>query len=180
MARRSITPTTSSAPVITTNSANYDGCANNVSSVGTNGRPSYYGAYDMSGNIWEWNETSVGVGNKVFRGGNWGYDANYLSSTYRNYGNSTTRSEYLGFRVASYNLLQLYNNMVYVGDINNNADSNGFGSVNYGYYLAKYEVTNSEYAEFLNSVAKTDTNGLYINNMSFSLYGGITRTMIIS
>lgn len=170
------TPSLSSVIVLTTNSANYNGCANNVSSVGTNGRPSYYGAYDMSGNIWEWNETSVGAGNKVFRGGNWGYDANYLSSAYRNYGNSTTRSEYLGIRVASYNILSAYSNMVYVGDVNNNADSNGFGSVNYGYYMGKNEVTNGEYIEFLNSVAQTDTNGLYLNNMNFSLYGGINRT----
>lgn len=171
-----VTPSASSAIAITTNSANYNGCANTVSSVGTNGRSSYYGSYDMSGNVWEWNDTSVGGSNKVFRGGNWGYDANYLSSFYRNYGINTTRSEYIGFRISSYNLLSIYPNMVYVTDNNNNADSTGFGSVNYNYYIGRYEITNSEYVEFLNSVAQTDTYALYINNMSFNSSGGITRT----
>lgn len=171
------TPTPSSAVVISTNSANFNNCAANVSSVGTNGRASYYGAYDLSGNIWEWIENSVGVGNKVFRGGNWGYDANYLSSTYRNYGDRTSISSYIGFRVASYNQLSVYPSVVQVGDVSNTADSlTGYGAVSYSYYIGTYEVTNSQYAEFLNSIAKTDTYGLYSNNMNVSIYGGISRS----
>lgn len=169
------TPSSSTPAVILTNSANFNGCAGNVSSVGTNGRSSYYGAYDMSGNIWEWNDTTVGSNNKGFRGGNWGYDGDYLSSSYRNYGLNTTRSQYIGFRVCSYNSLLIYPNMVAVGDSSNNADATGFGSVNYNYYIGKYEVTNAEYAEFLNSIAKTDTYALYITNMNSSSTGGISR-----
>lgn len=53
----------------------------------------------------------------------------------------------------------------------------GYGSVGYTYNIATAEVTNAQYAEFLNSVASTDTNNLYAFNMSFSWGGGgITRS----
>jgi formylglycine-generating enzyme required for sulfatase activity len=50
------------------------------------------------------------------------------------------------------------------------------GSVAYVYQIAKYEVTNSQYAEFLNAVADADPNGLYDANMDTSPHGGITRS----
>lgn len=49
-----------------------------------------------------------------------------------------------------------------------------FGSVPTEYRIGKYEVTNDQYAEFLNAVADTDTNALYDVNMG-SGFGGITR-----
>src|SRR5688572_24567098 len=49
-----------------------------------------------------------------------------------------------------------------------------FGSVPYTYLISKNEVTNAQYAEFLNAVASTDTNGLYYE-YSTSYGGGITR-----
>ena len=56
---------------------------------------------------------------------------------------------------------------VYVGDINNPSDPNtGRGTVDYGYYLGKYEVTINQYVAFLNSVARTDTYGLWSSQMS--------------
>jgi formylglycine-generating enzyme required for sulfatase activity len=88
------------------------------------------------------------------------------------------RVSYLGFRIAS-TQLQLsptYSALTYVGDINNIADITGFGSVSYPYYIGKNEITNEEYIEFLNAVAKTDTNSLYINTMSTDNYGGILRS----
>lgn len=160
------------------NTANFDNCASwnglpgNITSVGTNGGTSAYGTYDMAGNVWEWNEDSRGPGNKVLRGGNYGYDNNYLSSSYSNYGNLLTRSNYIGFRIASYSN---YTDLLLVSDTNNLSDNTGFGSVDYEYYIAKYEVTNSEYVEFLNSVASTDAYGLYDSGMS-SGSGGITRS----
>ncbi len=68
---------------------------------------------------------------------------------------------------------------VTVGDPGNAADSGSYGSVAEEYRIGKYEVSNTEYAEFLNAVAKTDANDLYHANMGSVLYdhyGGITRS----
>ncbi len=55
----------------------------------------------------------------------------------------------------------------------------GFGSVDYDYQIGKYEVTNAQYAAFLNAKAKSDPLGLYQGGMA-SLghpeWGGITRS----
>ena len=53
-----------------------------------------------------------------------------------------------------------------------------YGAVSYAYNIAKNETTISQYAEFLNAVAKTDTYGLYNTNMASSTYLGslITRS----
>jgi formylglycine-generating enzyme required for sulfatase activity len=48
--------------------------------------------------------------------------------------------------------------------------------VAYEYQIGKYEVTNAQYAEFLNAVADTDSNGLYNTSMDTDARGGITRT----
>lgn len=170
------TPSTSATVLILTNSANYNNCAGNISTVGTNGISSYYGAYDFAGNVWEWTEGSVGTFNRVFRGGNLAYDNAYLSSPYRNYTDAGVKSSLIGMRIASLSP-SLYTNMVLVGDAGNIADNlTGYGDVSYNYYVGKYEVTNQEYVEFLNAVAKTDTYQLYLNNMSFDSLGGITRS----
>lgn len=50
------------------------------------------------------------------------------------------------------------------------------GSVSYVYRIGKYEVTNDQYAEFLNAVAALDPNALYSAYMTSSPYGGITRS----
>lgn len=65
---------------------------------------------------------------------------------------------------------------VTVGDIGNAADSTGYGSVAYEYQISKYEVTNAQYAEFLNAVAATDTNGLYNSSMGSDPRSGIIRS----
>ena len=54
-----------------------------------------------------------------------------------------------------------------------------FGSVANAYRISKFEVSNSQYAEFLNAVAATDPNALYNTNMSdpnAPNFGGITRS----
>lgn len=66
--------------------------------------------------------------------------------------------------------------MVSVGNAGNIADSNGYGSVAYGYEIGKYEVSNTEYAEFLNAVAKSDPLGLYNPSMGSASRGGIERS----
>jgi formylglycine-generating enzyme required for sulfatase activity len=71
---------------------------------------------------------------------------------------------------------------VAVGDPGNAADtppSNCYaascGSVSYSYYISKYEVTNAQYAEFLNAKAASDALELYHTYMS-GQWGGITRS----
>jgi len=68
---------------------------------------------------------------------------------------------------------------VIVGDPGNAADDTGYGAVAYTYRIGKYEVTNAQYAAFLNAVAATDTYGLYDTSMGSSgmyYWGGITRS----
>jgi len=67
---------------------------------------------------------------------------------------------------------------VSVGSPGNAADSTGFGAVAVEYRISATEVTNAQYAEFLNAVAATDANGLYNPNMDSSTHGGITRSGI--
>ncbi|WP_413351902.1 SUMF1/EgtB/PvdO family nonheme iron enzyme [Prochlorococcus sp. MIT 1227] len=62
---------------------------------------------------------------------------------------------------------------VEVADEENVADSSEYGAVPYSYYIGKYEITNKEYAAFLNSAATTDTHNLY--NPEMSDKGGISR-----
>jgi formylglycine-generating enzyme required for sulfatase activity len=64
-----------------------------------------------------------------------------------------------------------------VGNPGNKADSTGFGAVSYEYKIGKYEVTNAEYCEFLNAVAKTDSHDLYDGRMNGGPenWGGIAR-----
>src|SRR5688572_30354143 len=62
-----------------------------------------------------------------------------------------------------------------VGDPGNVADVNGRGSVAYTYQIGTFEVTNAQYAEFLNAKAASDPLGLYNANMG-SGAGGILRT----
>jgi len=50
-----------------------------------------------------------------------------------------------------------------------------FGAVGYVYQIGRYEVTNAQYAEFLNAVAATDTYALYNTYMNSTSHGGISR-----
>ena len=68
----------------------------------------------------------------------------------------------------------------FVGDPGNAGDGGtpaaGFyGEVLYTYNIGTYEVTNAQYAEFLNAKAAADPLGLYNANMG-SGFGGITRS----
>jgi formylglycine-generating enzyme required for sulfatase activity len=68
---------------------------------------------------------------------------------------------------------------VSVGNAGNAADpatGSLYGAVAYAYKIAKNETTISQYAEFLNAVAKTDTYGLYNADMARSYNNGISRS----
>jgi len=66
---------------------------------------------------------------------------------------------------------------VTVGDPGNTADTDpaGRGAVATAFRIMKYEFTNQQYSDFLNSVAKTDTYSLYSGNMG-GFMGGITQS----
>ena len=68
---------------------------------------------------------------------------------------------------------------VTVGGAGNACDTQAtgcFGAVTQTYRIAKTEVTNSQYAGFLNAVAQADPNGLYHTSMALGFAGGITRS----
>jgi formylglycine-generating enzyme len=66
-------------------------------------------------------------------------------------------------------------NTVAIGNAGNTAASNGYGGVAYAYNIGAGEVTNAQYAAFLNAKAANDAYGLYNPNM-YSPLGGIGRT----
>ena len=73
----------------------------NVTTVGTNGGASAYGAFDMSGNIWEWNDLTAAAGSsRGLRGGSWNSSAFDLSSSSRPTNDPSDESDF-GFRLAS-------------------------------------------------------------------------------
>jgi formylglycine-generating enzyme required for sulfatase activity len=69
---------------------------------------------------------------------------------------------------------------VTVGDPGNMADTTGSpnpaGAVADSFQIMKYEFTNDQYTQFLNSVAATDTYSLYNTNMGSDARGGITQS----
>lgn len=69
-------------------------------------------------------------------------------------------------------------NAAYTG---NNAfwGANGIGSVSYSYGIGKYEITNTQYAAFLNAVGQSNANSVYNSNMGVSssgTFGGIIQS----
>ena len=177
------------------NSANYNnaavwgGLTGNVTSVGTNGGPSFYGTYDQSGNVYQWNDPEGTGYTRGIRGGYWGGNSYGMSSSSRSDIPALLYDHYFGFRIASssgyrYDFKTILNplglsNFVTVGDINNLNDTRtnqSYGFVNHIYQIGKYTVTNAEYVEFLNAVAPTDTYELYAEYNMGGPWGGITRS----
>ncbi|CAK9078657.1 PEP-CTERM sorting domain-containing protein [Durusdinium trenchii] len=64
-----------------------------------------------------------------------------------------------------------------IGNLGNSADTYGIGlgAVSYAYNIGTTEVTNAQYAAFLNAKAASDPLGLYNTNMA-SGFGGISRS----
>jgi MYXO-CTERM domain-containing protein len=80
--------------------ADWNGQEGNVTTVGSAGNSSFYGAFDMNGNVWEWLETPIGS-STVLRGGWWSSSENTLRSSNRFIGNAPPEHDILGFRLAS-------------------------------------------------------------------------------
>jgi len=83
--------------------ADWNGQDGNVTTVGTNGGASFYGAFDMSGNVVEWNDLTGAAGSyRGDRGGDWNSPlAFYLSSSFRDEFDPSGKYFNFGFRLAS-------------------------------------------------------------------------------
>ena len=91
---------------IDTANVNYDNSVGTVTDVGSYDNDSYYGTYDQSGNVYEWNETLIAGAYRGFRGGSFGcgpnLGLNHLSANSCSVPtDSTTESYDIGFRVAA-------------------------------------------------------------------------------
>ncbi len=156
----------------------------NLTTVGTNGGTSHYGTFDQNGNAAEWVEWGQ---NAYTFGGNWSsgisdLDARQITSTI-----ATQKVQTIGFRVCCASSVTApltpgdnSNVFLLIGDAGNAAYYNytlgNIGNVAYAYKMQKFEVTNAQYAAFLNSVAANDTYALYNTSMSSGARGGITRS----
>jgi sulfatase modifying factor 1 len=81
----------------------WNGQTGNVTTVGTNGGASAYGAFDMSGNVQEWNDLTGAAGSsRGLRGGSWNNgNPFFLSSSYSGSGGPSGGNNFIGFRLAS-------------------------------------------------------------------------------
>jgi formylglycine-generating enzyme len=86
-----------------TQSSDYDSNQNYLTDVGAfTNSGSFYGTFDQSGNVWQWNDLDGAPGSdRGFRGGNWGNDAVVVSSSSRAYGPPSLEAGGIGFRLAS-------------------------------------------------------------------------------
>ena len=90
------------------NFANYNSVAvwnsqtGNATTVGTNGGASAYAAFDMSGNLYEWNDLTGAAGStRGLRGGSWSTNASFLSSSNSSSYDPSFEFSSIGFRLAA-------------------------------------------------------------------------------
>lgn len=83
----------------------YDNCIRSVMPVGyfngsdgRNDAKSYYGCYDMSGNLFEWTTELIGM-QRVIRGGNWSLGGSYVACAFRYLYPQSARDISIGFRL---------------------------------------------------------------------------------
>ncbi|MFM7248647.1 MAG: SUMF1/EgtB/PvdO family nonheme iron enzyme [Planctomycetaceae bacterium] len=86
-----------------TQSSSYDPTQNYLTDVGAfSNSASYYGTFDQSGNVYEWNDLDGTAGSfRGLRGGYWSSAANHLSSGSRIGNAASTESGNIGFRLVS-------------------------------------------------------------------------------
>ena len=85
------------------NFANYDNGLR-ATTVGTNGGSNFYGAFDMSGNLWEWVDSDGTAGsllNYRYRSGSYTFSTDISSSGYGDTYPPWGEMQSLGFRLAA-------------------------------------------------------------------------------
>jgi formylglycine-generating enzyme required for sulfatase activity len=154
------------------NSANYQNYVvwnsvnGNVTSVGTNGGPSAYGTRDQCGNVWEWTENIYSDDRSLMGGSFNSTDTKDISISGLEIATTGIYSNNIGFRLIHKNNINTFSSFVGINDIGNDDDpamQNSIGQVSYEYRIMLHQVTNSEYANFLNVVDASglDTHKLY-------------------
>lgn len=84
------------------NGAVWNGLTGNVTTVGTNGAASYYGAYDMSGNVSEWNDLNgTAQTDRGVRGGSYSQSSSQAARFARRDLAASAPSDVFGFRLVS-------------------------------------------------------------------------------
>ena len=149
------------------NKVNYEGPMGHImANVGETGGPSAYGTFDQNGNVEEWTNT---INDKKIRvcGGYAGCDLSLLDAKFRD--DFEDSKKYRGFRVASLSNPNNLSNFLLVGDKKNNSDSNGYGKIDYDFYIAKYQVTIEEWCEFINSIASYTTESEIVTGLDLEI-----------